>query len=521
MTKYEPPRRVPAAALDRTEQWRPACAGTRLAGVRFWLMLAALGLAALVPLAGQGDAPRQQGLQVKVAAADYPENDNVDLVLASTGRMRGATGQARVRRRRGYTQINIDLKDMQPAILYGGDFNTFCLWIVSPEGEVWNAGEIILHGSDGDLEATTPLTSFGLMVTAEPYFLVDRPSTLVVFLSTATGLASHDVANTELQYSDFVTRYHYEVASLEGPSDVGGESRTDRYQAVIAVRFAEEAGAQEWATEEFAKARAALSDTLQAFAQGMKPEDLTLIAHQAIRSAVYARRLAIERREASTLADERRTARETITGLQADKAQLQTRVAGLEQQNSSLEERLGKTSTQLDEVQQAVLKANADIDRLAREKAASEKLAESAQNQAAGFYARIYNALEQLADLRKTERGLTVNLPDVLFASGSSRLQPRAKELLSRIAGVLLIAPEYHLGIEGHTDSTGRTQFNVELSQNRAVAVRDYLIECGISAATMSTQGFGESQPIASNNTAAGRKQNRRVEIVIEGLTER
>ena len=171
-----------------------------------------------------------------------------------------------------------------------------------------------------------------------------------------------------------------------------------------------------------------------------------------------------------------------------------------------------------EEVRKQMLLANQEADRLARLRAEAESEARSAQDQATAVYARLESALSRVAETRETERGLTVNLPDILFASGKSALRTNTREVLSRIAGILLVAPEYQLSIEGHTDSVGRTQYNMKLSQERAQRVRDYLIEASISPALITASGFGESKPVASNQTAAGRQKNRRVEIVIEGL---
>jgi len=488
--------------------------------MQFALALAALTLSA--PVLAQ-DAPagsQESALQREVATVAYREGETINVTLVSSPHLAEAYGEAKVRRRRGITEVEVSLEQMQPAMLFGGDYNTYVLWILSPEGSIFNAGEIITQGSNGRQRATTTLASFGLMVTAEPHFLARKPSPFVILTSSEAGLLRQKAAiGPVLTYSEFAPAYNFEQENLVGPAEVRGESRTDRHQAIVAVRFAEEAGAQEWAQEVLAQARESLTLTQQAFAQGLDAKALTMLGHRTVRLAVHAKELAEERRAAAMLADERKMNRETIASLQQGKTEAERAVVRLTGESGRARALAEKTESRLRQVEQAMLTANQEADELAREKAAALQAAQTAENQAAGFFARMQHAMGQIADIRESERGLVVNLPDVLFASNSSRLQSGAREVLSRIAGVLLVAPEHHLSIEGHTDSTGRTAANQALSEKRAAAVANYLVDCGISPAMMVMRGFGESQPIASNQNAAGRKQNRRVEIVIEGLT--
>jgi outer membrane protein OmpA-like peptidoglycan-associated protein len=118
---------------------------------------------------------------------------------------------------------------------------------------------------------------------------------------------------------------------------------------------------------------------------------------------------------------------------------------------------------------------------------------------------------------RDTARGLIVSLSDVLFDTGKSTLRPAAREKLAKISGIVLAYPTLRLAIEGHTDSVGSDELNQQLSEDRAGSVRDYLASQSIPAASMTSQGFGKMQPVASNDTAEGRQQNRRVELVVSG----
>ena len=125
-----------------------------------------------------------------------------------------------------------------------------------------------------------------------------------------------------------------------------------------------------------------------------------------------------------------------------------------------------------------------------------------------------FNAILQTRD---TARGLIVNMSDVLFDTGKFSLRPEAREKLARVAGIVSGHPGLRLDVEGNTDSVGNDIYNQQLSEDRGRAVRDYLITQGMAGGSVTSKGFGKSQPVASNDSASGRQQNRRVELVISG----
>jgi outer membrane protein OmpA-like peptidoglycan-associated protein len=154
--------------------------------------------------------------------------------------------------------------------------------------------------------------------------------------------------------------------------------------------------------------------------------------------------------------------------------------------------------------------AQADLDRAAREKAQAE-----ADKTALRTQLMIqFNAILQTRD---TARGLIVNMSDVLFDTAKSSLRPLAREKLAKVSGIVSGHPGLRLDVEGHTDSVGGEAYNQQLSEQRGESVRDYLIQQGMPSGSVTTKGFGKTQPVASNDSAAGRQQNRRVELVISG----
>ncbi|HEY8539163.1 MAG TPA: OmpA family protein, partial [Steroidobacteraceae bacterium] len=125
---------------------------------------------------------------------------------------------------------------------------------------------------------------------------------------------------------------------------------------------------------------------------------------------------------------------------------------------------------------------------------------------------------QELADLKakKTDRGVVLTLGDVLFETGRANLQPGAYPTIDRLASALKEAPGRTVLIEGHTDSVGSAEFNQRLSENRAESVQRALLERGVASNQITTVGKGETTPIASNDSAGGRQQNRRVEMIFQ-----
>jgi len=180
-------------------------------------------------------------------------------------------------------------------------------------------------------------------------------------------------------------------------------------------------------------------------------------------------------------------------------------------------------------------KAKEDADR-ARQAAVAEQQAALAQKQAAeadaekarqaartaeaekaDMRAQLLAQLNSILQTNDSARGLIVNMSDVLFDTGSFTLKPGAREKLAKVSGILLAHPGLIMQIEGHTDSVGGDAFNVHLSEQRANSVRDFLGEQGVSLSSVTAQGFGKAEPVATNDTAEGRQRNRRVEIVVNG----
>ena len=165
--------------------------------------------------------------------------------------------------------------------------------------------------------------------------------------------------------------------------------------------------------------------------------------------------------------------------------------------------------------------AQMEADRLKTENDAQRKASQASLDRSAAEKTELRSQLlaqfNAVLQTRDTARGLIVNMSDVLFDTAKFKLRPLAREKLARVAGILEGHPGLSLEVEGFTDSVGSEEYNQTLSENRATSVRDYLTTAGIPSGTVTAKGFGKTRPVATNETATGRQQNRRVELVVSG----
>jgi outer membrane protein OmpA-like peptidoglycan-associated protein len=176
-----------------------------------------------------------------------------------------------------------------------------------------------------------------------------------------------------------------------------------------------------------------------------------------------------------------------------------------EQERSALTAQLDRARLEAREREAAAARSDASSARME---------ADTARMQAAALQAEL-----EAMKARPTDRGLVLTLGDVLFETGKADLKAGAVTELDELAKFLAKYPDRTVVIEGHTDSVGSEDFNVGLSQRRAESVRSYLMRQGVDRSRVTTEGMGESVPVASNDTAGGRQQNRRVEIIVSNPT--
>jgi outer membrane protein OmpA-like peptidoglycan-associated protein len=454
--------------------------------------------------------------------------------LKGTSLLPEASGKAKVNGKEGRLEVDASISRMSPATKFGGQFLTYVLWAVTPEGRSVNLGEIILN-SDGkcSIDVTTDLQAFGLVITAEPYFAVTRPSDKIVveniIRQETKGFEQPIDARFDMLEGE---QYTIDMPAGQLPSATAAPTvPLNLLEARNAVAIAKAAGAQEYASDSLSKAEdflARAEDYLQR-KQGRTP--IGTAARGATQMAEDARVLTLRKKEAERIAAEKRRMQDA-----QDKAEAEAKA-------SAEAEARAKAQSEED----AKSRAQAEIDRLAAEKAQaeaerqqtmalmeqqkaqaesekarlaadeSERQKQEAIRQKEEMRARLLRQLNQVLETRDTDRGLVVNMPDVLFDSGQFTLKPAARERLARISGIVLAYPDLKLEIEGHTDSIGTDDFNQRLSEKRANAVRDYLMNANVPGENVVSRGYGKTRPVADNKTAAGRQLNRRVEMVVSG----
>ena len=460
---------------------------------------------------------------------------STEVNFRGTSIMPEAKGKANVESKRGRLEIHTELHKLKPATFFGPEYLTYVLWAITPEGRALNLGEVIPDDDgDADLRVTTDLQAFGLIVSAEPYFAVTRPGDLIV----AENEVRRDTKGWEQPITarfDAIERGQYTISVNPTQLPATGADRKkyqpEMLQALNAVAIAKASGAQQYAPEALARAEEFLARGEDYVSRKQSKSAIGTVARGAAQAAEDARVLSIRRREEHERAEERRiqqqraedarlkaeqeSARASLADeqrLAAERAKQEAQTAAEEAARQRAEAEAARQAAIAQQQQSALLAQQAEQ---ARQQAEQARL--QAEQQAQQTRARLMQQLNQVLQTRDSARGLIVNMSDVLFDLNKATLRPGARERLARVAGIILAYPDLKLQIEGHTDSSGSENYNQQLSEKRAESVREYLTEQGVTPENISSQGYGELKPLTTNNTAAGRQQNRRVELVVSG----
>jgi outer membrane protein OmpA-like peptidoglycan-associated protein len=296
------------------------------------------------------------------------------------------------------------------------------------------------------------------------------------------------------------------------------------YEARNAVTIAKSNGADKYAAEIYNKAEASLHMAENALAGKKDKKEVVSTARQSVQFSQDALTLTIQRQDEERIANERaarelaeRQAREQAqaeaqrrTQAEADRALAEAEKARAQaaQARAELEHQEARRKSE----EEARLRSEAET-----AQANAERLVQEAHRERTELRARLLQQFSKVLDTRDTERGLVVNMSDVLFDTGKFTLRPEAREKLARIAGIVINYPSLVLQSEGHTDSTGSIDLNQKLSEQRAASVREYLVAQGVTDASITSVGKAFNVPVATNDTARGRQQNRRVELIVSG----
>jgi outer membrane protein OmpA-like peptidoglycan-associated protein len=470
------------------------------------------------------------------------------IAFGGTPLMPSGKGTATVESQRGVIRVAAEFKDMAAPSSFGPEYLTYVLWAISPDGRPVNLGELTLNdygnGSSSKIDTTSDIQTFGLIVTAEPYYGVTQPSDVVVLENIVRPDTKGVVENISAKY-DLLPRGSYTKAGGFVPLVVSKKDPFELYEAENAVQLARLAGAEKYSADSFNKATEALRQarSYQSQKPGQKP--VITIAREAVVRAEDARVIAL-RRQKEEAAENERLASVARENAEKQKAEEQAR---LRAQADSERIAAEKAKADADRAKQDAESAAANADRLKREADEARAAAVVQQQQLAAEAGRAREAAEDAERLRQqadeqrrkaeedraqlrqqlltqfnailqtrdTARGLIVNMSDVLFDTAQYSLKPGAREKLAKVAGIILGHPGLRIAVEGHTDSVGGDEYNLKLSENRANSVRAYLVSQSIDPAAVTAKGFGKTMPVADNGTAAGRQANRRVELVVAG----
>jgi len=418
----------------------------------------------------------------------FDEGSKATVQLTGFAAATSATGTVKVSNQAGESKLSVTIGGLPSPQAFGEYFTCYVLWSVIAEGQTANRLLSIPLKNAKNLAVAIPGQRWGLFVTAEPYPVVTEPSRQYAMVMSMAGSKRGIASKTVLPLTGNPNPLYVpdSVSTLNH-----GQPPLPVLGARVAVEVARRAEAETYAEPKYILAVNKLNELETVWMKSpSRQKAWAPIALETDRLAHDARVTALE------VADRERMAAEEVAKQQAiAESAAEAEQAKLEATNARLGEEAAKRDA-----------AQAQLD------------AEQAQRDAEDAKARLQSSLSAIMNTRREARGLVVNLSDVLFDFGEDTLRPDARESLAKIAGVLLAYPlPAQLTIEGHTDSVGSEEYNLDLSQRRANAVRDYLVESGISAGMIvSTTGVGKANPIASNDTKEGQSRNRRVEIIID-----
>jgi outer membrane protein OmpA-like peptidoglycan-associated protein len=458
-------------------------------------------------------------------AVTYEVRRTTKVDLVGTPLMPRARGEAEIETEAsGPARIEASVEDLMPATQCGAEYLTFVLWAVPPQGRAKNLGELRVDDGDAEIDASTDVQTFALIVTAEPYYAVTTPSDVVVMENAVRRETRGRTSIATLTY-EIVPRGAY-VAAAAGYTLPPPQRREppDVQQARNAVAIARLAEAGRFEAAGFATAERLLGQ-VEALVAGRKSQrDIVSQARAAVQAAEEARLRAFERRREEAAAAERaaaaaaeRAARqsaeaEAAARRAADEERARAEQIALDAERNRREADAARAAAQADAALADAARAAAQADA-----ARAEALRAAAETDRAVLRARLLKQFSAILETRDTARGLIVNVGDVLFEVGQARLMPPAREKLARFAGIILAHEGLIVQAEGFTDSTGSDAINERLSAQRATSVGDYLVTQGLSRDRVTTRGYGADQPVATNGTREGRQKNRRVELVVSG----
>jgi outer membrane protein OmpA-like peptidoglycan-associated protein len=416
-----------------------------------------------------------QALELQLHSVQFPERTEVDLDFTSRPGAPSARVRAEVTYRDGQAQINLKYDDMKPAILYGGDVTCYVLWGVGRDGVAENLGEMIIRDDDAKLDFHTASKDFALLVTAEPYYLVPQPSELVLFSNLPSEHKRS--ASNEFRFSGFAPAPLHDLASITNVR-WDADAPLELLQARKALELAGRRDARTHAPRLYRDAERALAAADEYASKG-KDKKRRDYARRVVSLSNEAINVTMNRLESIELEKQVNARREELASLEAWAIEAENRARDAE----------ADASRARDEVDQA----RAEIGTLVQEKADLTLAMGRLRQDKSHLEEVLQGAFSKIAETKSTARGYVVSLPDILFEVDEAVLKPEAQLVVAELAGILHVMPELRVEVEGHTDSTGTAEYNLDLSRRRAEAVLAFLGSREVPLERLRARGYGEA----------------------------
>jgi outer membrane protein OmpA-like peptidoglycan-associated protein len=442
-----------------------------------------------------------------------------------------------VNSKRGAIAIDAEFADLEKPTTFGNEYLTYVLWAISPEGRAENLGEVLLGGNHrSKVEVTTDLQAFALIVTAEPYYAVREPSNAVVLENVVREDTKGTTEAVNAKYELMERGGYLPTGYKFDPVVMSAKLPLEFFEARNALRIAQSEGAEQYAGESYQRALKLMSEADDyATRKHIDRKPLIAVSRNAVQTAEDAREIAVKKMDEMRMANKLQDSADAQAAAQAQASDAMRQTAQAEA--DAARDLTAKTKAEADAAKSRDEAASAQAasaqtasDAAASQAASSAALAaaqadadksrmaaQAAETDKAAMRAKLSEQLNSILQTRDTARGLIVSMSDVLFDTGKYSLKAGAREKLAKVAGILLSYPGLNIEVGGYTDNVGGDSMNQTLSENRAGSVRDYLVQQGVASSAVSSKGYGNSLPVASNDSSAGRQQNRRVELLVSG----
>jgi outer membrane protein OmpA-like peptidoglycan-associated protein len=466
-----------------------------------------------------------------VQAVNYKHRSGASkLDFTGTDLMPSAHGEAKVESKKGYIEIEVEFANLEKPTSFGNEYLTYILWAISPEGRAVNLGEVIVgENHRSKLDVTTDLQAFALVVTAEPYYAVRQPSNVVVIENSVRADTKGTTETVDAKYELLERGGYIPTGYKFDPVVLNANLPLEFFEARNALRIAQSEGAEHYASDSYQHALKLMNDADGYATDKDSPRKaLIAISREVVQTAEDARAIAVNKIGEERLANERQNSADAQAKSQSltddanrQKERAQSDTANAMAASAQAQADAAKAKSDMESSQArsaaAVAAAQSDADQSRIAAMRAEQNAQQSENDKAAMRTKLSQQLNSILQTRDTARGLIVSMSDVLFDTGKYSLKSGTREKLSKVAGILMAYPGLNIAVAGYTDNVGGDAMNQKLSENRATSVRDYLVQQGVGVDSVSAKGYGSTLPVASNDSSAGRQQNRRVELLVSG----